>query len=176
MRTGLTGRLLLKANVALLAVLLSGCPLPQYALLTDGSDPAHPNFCISWSKDCSGIEPINTIYFWRIGNEKEEDKIVWFLTRRKDGQGPTSLTYGETPDGFRTEEGPIPLEPNQCYEVNGYIFRCSGKKPNGVCQKCDPAYLFYSKRHKDGEPKGVYGASNSALKIPGPLRDDPTYY
>ncbi len=41
---------------------------------------------------------------------------MWVLTQEIDGPAVTRVTYGEVPEGYTSQQGPLPLHPG-CYQA-----------------------------------------------------------
>jgi hypothetical protein len=138
----LTGKWTLTlASIAALLLLTNGCLPPDliyspgrwYVDVVNGTDSSHPSFCISAEQRCQGSEfYVHSLDVYRVGPEPLTARDVWTI-ERLDGGPIDSFTYGVAPTGWKTTEGPAPLEEGKFYQVRNSYFRCSGKAPNGSC-------------------------------------------
>jgi hypothetical protein len=135
------GTLRLAGVGALLLLLVNGCLAPDliyspgtwYIDTIDAADPSSPTFCISATRGCKGSKfyaPSLEVY--RVGSEPLQDRNVWTI-EQVSGQPITTFTYGVAPEGWKTIEGPAPLERGRFYQIRNSYFTCSGNAPTGSC-------------------------------------------
>lgn len=110
-----------KGAVLLCAVLLpalAGCPERTAVWVLPGSTGSHLEFGIASNRDGTSAVLIDVLRVNACDSAGYGfTGASWVLSRASDvNPPPTRVTYGQTPLGFRSEQGPRPLAVG-CYDV-----------------------------------------------------------
>lgn len=95
---------------------LTACPQKTAVWVETGSSARHVVFRISDRRGGTGSVSIGVVRVYECGGSSSGEGAMWVVGPRAGTANLQSITYGITPQGFASDQGPRPLT-RGCYEV-----------------------------------------------------------